>query len=57
MDSMVQWKYTDRMNEYKSKACIFAVYETCFRSRDTHTQKVRGWEKVLHEMENKRKQE
>ena len=47
----------NRLNQYKNKTCIYAVYmrQTYLRSRDTYRLKVRGQKKVVHANGNQKK--
>ena len=48
-------KDTDWLNGYKNKTYIYAVYKRPTSDLVTHTDKVRGWKKVLHANENQKK--
>ena len=45
---MLQLKDTDRLNGYKNKANIYAVYKKPTSDLKTHRLKVRGWRNIFH---------
>ena len=45
---MPQPKDKDRLNGYKNKTPIYAVYKRPISKQGTHTLKVKGWKKIIH---------
>ena len=52
---MLQPKDTGSLNGYKNKAHIYAVYKRPTSDLGTHRLEVRGWKKIFHANEMKRK--
>ena len=52
---MLPPKDIDWLHGYKNKICIYVIYKTHFRPRDTYTLKVRGWIKMFHANGNQEK--
>ena len=48
-------KDIDWLNGYKNKTHIYAVYKKPTSDLGTHTDKVRGWEKIFHANGNQRR--
>ena len=45
---MLPPKDIDRLNRYKKKTHIYALYKRPTSDLGTHTDKVRGWKKIFH---------
>ena len=45
---MPQPKDKDWLNGYKNKTPIYVVYKRPTSKQGTHTDKVKGWEKIFH---------
>jgi len=52
---MLQPKDRDWLNAYKNKTPIYAVYQTPTLDLGIHTDKMRGWKKILHANGNQKK--
>ena len=52
---MLQPKDTGLLNGYKNKTHINAVYKRPISDLGTHTDKVKGWKKILHANGNQKK--